>query len=317
MPVFPKPKFPFVVDVPTEISNLRQWKTHRQIPSKQAGRILVATWNIANFGAQQREDEHHRLIAEILSWFDIAAIQEVRENFAGLDDVVRHMGAPYRMLFSDAAGNDERMTFVYDSQKLKLLEEIGEVAFPVSQLKSVKLAGVTQPFQGFDRTPYLATFQAGQTSFLFVNVHLFYGTDKPADIQRRSLETFGVAKWSDHRRKSAFSFTRELFAMGDFNLPKNAQGDPIFDALTKLGLELPAHSSEIGSSIASDNHFDQIAYFPAQSKHLLAGPTGIFDYDGAIFPTLWANGTNTKNFNAYLRYYISDNRPMWVQLKPT
>ena len=56
---------------------------------------------------------------------DIAAIQEVRENFAHLEDVVRHIGAPYTMLFSDAAGNDERMAFVYDSQKLRLLEEIG------------------------------------------------------------------------------------------------------------------------------------------------------------------------------------------------
>jgi hypothetical protein len=83
----------------------------------------------------------------------------------------------------------------------------------------------------------------------------------------------------------------------------------------KHGEAFTTHLSN-GSSIASDNHFDQIAYFPAQSKHLLAGPTGIFDYDGAIFPSLWNNGANTKNFNAYLRYYISDHRPMWVQLKP-
>jgi hypothetical protein len=316
MPVFPKPKFPFDFDVAQEIANLRTWKAHRQIPAKTAGRILAGTWNIANFGAQQREDRHNRLIAEILSWFDIAAIQETRENFANLDDVTRAIGGSYKMLFSDAAGNNERMAFIYDSSRLTLLEEIGEIAFAVSQLKNVKLAGVAQPFQGFDRTPYFATFQAGQSSFLFVNVHLFYGSEAPADMQRRSLETFAVAKWADQRRKSQFSFTRELFAMGDFNLPKNAPGDPIFDALTKLGLELPAHSSEIGSSIASDNHFDQIAYFPAQSKHLLAGPTGIFDYDGAIFPALWNNGANTKNFNAYLRYYISDHRPMWVQLKP-
>jgi endonuclease/exonuclease/phosphatase family metal-dependent hydrolase len=316
MPVFPKPAFPFTFDVQQEIANLRAWKAHRQIPNKDPGRVLVATWNIANFGAQQREDEHNRLIAEILSWFDIAAIQEVRENFAHLDDVVRHMGAPYKMLFSDAAGNNERMAFVYDAQKLRLLEEVGEIAFPVSQLKQIALTGVTQSFAGFDRTPYFATFQAGQTSFLFVNVHLFYGSDAQADIERRSLETFGVAKWAELRRKSKFSFTRELFAMGDFNMPKNATGDPVFNALTKLGLELPAHSSEIGSSIASDNHFDQIAYFPGDSKNLTDGSTGIFDYDSAIFPVLWANGTNKKNFNAYLRYYISDHRLMWIRLKP-
>ena len=316
MPVFPKPTFPFAFDVATEIANLRQWKAHRLIPAKQQDRVLVATWNIANFGAQQREDRHNRLIAEILGWFDIIAVQEVRENFAHLDDVVRHMGGGYRMLFSDVAGNNERMAFVYDTGKLTLLEEIGEVAFPVAQLAKIALPGVKQKFAGFDRTPYLAAFQAGQTSFIFVNVHLFYGSDKAADMQRRSLETFGVAKWAQARQKSKFSFARNLFAMGDFNMPKNALGDPVFEALTKLGLELPAHSSEIGSSIASDNHYDQIAYFPGDSQNLLDGATGIFDYDGAIFPALWQNGQNKKNFNAYLRYYLSDHRPMWIRLKP-
>jgi hypothetical protein len=104
--------------------------------------------------------------------------------------------------------------------------------------------------------------------------------------------------------------------MGDFNMPKNAQYDPVFDALTRLGLELPEHSSEIGSSIVSDSHYDQIAYLPRESRNLLDGATGIFDYDGVIFPDLWKKGTNKANFNMYLRYYISDHRPMWIRLKP-
>jgi endonuclease/exonuclease/phosphatase family metal-dependent hydrolase len=316
MPVFPKPKFAFTFDVDAEIQNLHQWKANRQIPAKTAGRILLATWNIANFGAQDREDRHLRLIAEILSWFDVVAIQELRENFAQLDDVVRHLGAPYKMLFSDASGNNERMAFVYDAKKLTLLEEVGEIAFPVAQMKNIKLPGVTQAFQGFDRTPYLASFQAANTSFMFVNVHLFYGGETPADVKRRSLETFAVAKWAQARQKSRFSFVRNVFAMGDFNMPKNAAGDPVFDALTKLGLELPAHSSEIGSNLAADMHYDQIAYFPGESKNLVDGSTGIFDYDGAIFPALWQNGANKKNFNAYLKYYISDHRPMWIRFKP-
>jgi hypothetical protein len=58
-------------------------------------------------------------------------------------------------------------------------------------------------------------------------------------MARRALETFAVAKWSDTRRKSEFSFTRELAAMGDFNMPMSVPGDSIFDALTKLGLGDP------------------------------------------------------------------------------
>lgn len=45
--------------------------------------------------------------------------------------------------------------------------------------------------------------------------------------------------------------------MGDFNTPMAVAGDPIFDALTKLGLEVPNHSTQIASSIMSDAHTDQ------------------------------------------------------------
>jgi len=316
MPSFPKPKFKFNFKVPTEVGRLRAWKAHRKIPEKQKSRVLVATWNIANFGAQAREDRHKRLIAEMLSWFDIVAIQEVRENHADLEDVVRHIGDPYRMLFCDASGNNERMAFVYDADKLTLLEEVGEIAFPAAQLKNVKLPGVQRAFSGFDRTPYLAAFRAGKTSFIFVNVHLFFGSEKKADVQRRSLETFAVAKWAQARRKSKFSFARELFVMGDFNMPKNEAGDAVFDALTKLGLSLPEHSSGVGSNLNADKHYDQVAYFPGESRNLVDSSVGIFDFDGAIFPSLWNDGKGKKRFDAYLRYYISDHRPMWIRLKP-
>ncbi len=295
---------------------MRRWKRKRAIPDKQTGRVLAATWNVANFGTQEREDRHLQLIAEIMSWFDIIAVQELKENFGHLDDVARQLGAPYRMLFSDSSGNNERMGFLYDSKKLRLLEEVGEIAFPVSQLKNVRLPGVEQKFDGFDRTPYLAAFQTGKTSLMMVNVHLFFGSESARDMNRRALETFAVAKWARARQMSQFSFARNVFAMGDFNMPKTKAGDPVFDALTKLGLELPAHSSEIGSNLSSDKHYDQIAYFPGESKRLIDGPTGIFDFDGAIFPTLWQNGNNVTNFRAYLRYYISDHRPMWIRLKP-
>ena len=315
MPIFPKPRFPYAFDVAGEVARLRAWKAHRKIPARSRTRLLVATWNIANFGAQAREERHLQLIAEIVSWFDVVAVQEVRDNYGDLARAVGFIGPRHRMIFSDAAGNNERMAFVYDTRKLSLLEEVGEIAFPVTRLNAIKLPGVPEPFKGFDRTPYITAFKSGSMTFGFVNVHLYFGSDAPADIRRRSLETFAVAKWAEARRRSKYSLARHVFAMGDFNMPKNAAGDPVFNALTRLGLELPDHSSGVGSNLAADKHYDQIAYFPAESKQLVDGATGIFDYDGAVFPDLWSNGANRKNFEAYLRYYLSDHRPMWIQLK--
>lgn len=320
MPTFPKPKFAYSCDSLAEIQRLRQHKQQRAIPAKGEGRMLLATWNIANFGAQQRRDEHIAMIAEVLSWFDIVAIQETRENFGDLDKVQKTLGAPWRLLFSDVAGNDERMVFAYDSSRVKLLEKVGEIAYPVSQLKRIKLKGVKAKHEGFDRSPYLATFSVGSVSFLLVNVHLYWGNmetaaKKKASMERRMLETFAVALWAYDRVKSPFSFTRNVVALGDFNMPKRDESDPVYRALTAKGLHLPEHSSEMGSNLAGDAAYDQIAFFPGETQQYFTGRHGIFDFDQVVFPDLWNGGTGKKNFNTYVKYYLSDHRPMWMEFR--
>jgi hypothetical protein len=136
MPVFPKPKFPFDYNVDAEIAHLRQHKLTRNIPERTPDTALVATWNLANLGAQQRRDEDRSLIAEVISWFDLVAIQECRENFSDLFDLQFKLGPDYKVLMSDASGNNERMSFLYDSRKLTALEEVGEIAFPPSEYKT-------------------------------------------------------------------------------------------------------------------------------------------------------------------------------------
>lgn len=320
MPDFPKPKFRFQYSVAAEAQTLRQHKQTRGVPDKTQNTVLVATWNIANLGTQDRRDQDHRLIAEILSWFDVVAIQEVKDDFSHLFDIQHHLGPGFRVLMSDVAGNNERIAFVYDRTKVTLLEKVGEIAFPPGDLSKVKIKGIKKTFEGFDRTPYLAAFQAGKLSFLLVNVHLYFGkqntkAEKKASLERRALETFAVARWADLRAKSPYAFTRDIIALGDFNMPKAQPGDPIFNALTSKGLELPPHTSKIGSAIASDNEYDQVAFFPGATAQDFTGQKGIFDYDKVIFPALWGTGNNVKNFNAYLRYYISDHRPMWVEFR--
>ena len=133
-------------------------------------------------------------------------------------------------------------------------------------------------------------------------------------MQRRALETFAVARWAAQRRSSRFSFAREVVALGDFNMPKAAPRDPIFTALTSRGLELPAHTSEVGSNLASDKHYDQVAFFPGQTKDCFK-QMGVFDFDDVVFGKLWeARGRSQADFRAYVRYYLSDHRPLWMEL---
>ena len=320
MPVFPKPRVQFSYDVVTEIKALRAHRTTRKVPKKEADTLLVGSWNVANLGAQARRRDDLLLIAEILTWFNVVALQECRDNFSDLADILHSMGNRYAYVMSDASGNNERMAFVYDRKKLKLLEEVGEISLPPAQARLVTIPGVKAKFEGFDRTPYLASFVLSERlSVLLINVHLFYGSTAKAHIHRRALETAAVARWAALRRKSRYSFAREVVALGDFNMPKPTKegGNIVYDALTSRGLVYPEDSAEIGSAIASDNHYDQVAIFPSTSKNCFVD-MGIYDYDEVIFAELWDRGVNKKDretFMGYLRYYMSDHRPMWFRMR--
>jgi hypothetical protein len=186
------------------------------------------------------------------------------------------------------------------------------VAIPPSQLPRIAIAGSTTAFAGFDRGPYLASFESGAFRFALLNVHLFYGSEAPVDLDRRTLETFAVAWWADKTHRDKNSYVGDVVPLGDFNLPMAAPGDRIFDALVALGLTTPPHSSQIGSAIASENQYDQIAFFPGRTMDRFTGACNVFDFDGALFQDLWAQRTPAQ-FRAYTRFHISDHRPLWAE----
>jgi hypothetical protein len=152
------------------------------------------------------------------------AVQESNDDLVGIRAIQAQLPDHYHLLFSDAAGNNERLTFVYDSNKISQLEEVGELAIPPSQLPYIKLPDSAQTFQGFDRNPYLGLFQAQDFVFQLCNVHLYFGSASPESMDRRRLETFAVARWADWRRQSPNASTPNILCLGDFNLPKSEPG---------------------------------------------------------------------------------------------
>jgi hypothetical protein len=79
---FEKPKYTFPFKYKSEITSLLNHKKHRGVPDKNSDKLLICTWNIANLGLHKRQTDHYRIIAEILSWFDIIAIQEVYDDLS-------------------------------------------------------------------------------------------------------------------------------------------------------------------------------------------------------------------------------------------
>ena len=323
MPSFRRPSFDIDFDVDAEKRALRRYRNHkpgRRIPRRSNSSLLLASWNIANLGAQDRQPRHYALIAEMIKWFDLVAIQEVRDDLSGLDALMAALPGSWRTVFTDKAGNDERMAFLYRHPKVRLMNMCGEIAIPVSEQTHIKLPGVDRKFSGFDRNPMIATFNIRGFQVGLVNVHLYFGkhntaAQKRASMDRRRLEAYAVSRWCDLRRGDTDRYVDHFVALGDFNLPRwDDNNDPIRQALTRRGLQRPEHSSRIASAIASDSDYDQILVLPGLASRVQAA--GVYDYDGAIFRAMYDSRTAAAH-RAYLRYYMSDHRPIWSQIDIT
>lgn len=320
----PNPEYSYSVN--TEITNLINHRDqvhtdpsrNRHIPAVgQAGLVLLATWNIANLGVHKRRLDDFKIIAEILSWFEIVAIQEVADNLSDLLSVLNELPSYFDIIFNDRAGNDERSAYIYDTRRVSLGPKIGEIVIVDSDRKDVRLPGINRAFHGFNRNPYIATFTVEDQNILLANCHLIYGSlgtaaEKTKSIERRQLEAFAISRWCDLRRKDKHAWTTNIIALGDFNIPKAAKGDPIYDALTKRGLRVAPHGTRIPTNVSASADYDQIAVFPGLHSRIRG--QGVFDFDGSIFSDLYDSGT-VGYWRKCAKYYISDHRPLWLQLE--
>jgi endonuclease/exonuclease/phosphatase family metal-dependent hydrolase len=309
----PKPTPPYSYDIDEELDALVEYRNTaegRQIPAKSDETLLIATWNLTNFGLQERYDSDYHLMSEIISWFDIVAVQEIAEDLNGLRKVLNNLQS-YRAVVSDPGGNDERLGFIYNRDKVKLMELVGEVAVPPSDHRYIRMKNVSGTFTGFDRNPYLSAFEVGNIQFIVVSVHLYFGKNRWFDIDRRTLETFAIARWAHLRHKSSLSYSSNIFVLGDFNLEKRAKKDKVFKALKSKGLFLPDHTTKTGSNLEGDKEYDQIAFFPGTIKKRFTGNAGVFDFDGGIFKKAW--DIRRTDFQSIIKFHIADHRPLWAE----
>ncbi|WP_092980527.1 exonuclease/endonuclease/phosphatase family protein [Robiginitalea myxolifaciens] len=192
----------------------------------------------------------------MISWFDIVAIQEVNDDLEGLRGTESFLPSENNLIFTDKGGNNERSCFVYDGSIKNQLELVAEIAIPPKDHKWIKIDGFTQTFTGFDRNPFLCSFQWRDEFILLITVHSFFGSTSKSDIERRALEAFVIGRFADLRRNSVNAFSKNIIAMGDFNIPKVEPGDEVYKVLIKRGLHLPEHSTKVYSNITNDKMYD-------------------------------------------------------------
>lgn len=60
------------------------------------------------FRVQKRTADDLALMAEVIGWFDLVAIQELADDLTQLRSLMDYLASDYRVILSDIGGNDER-----------------------------------------------------------------------------------------------------------------------------------------------------------------------------------------------------------------
>jgi endonuclease/exonuclease/phosphatase family metal-dependent hydrolase len=310
-----KPTFDYDFNLQEEFENLNNHRKleDRKIPNQTPGNVLIATWNLTNFGLQERKTKHLELMANIIEPFDVIAFQEVADDLVHFLKIVSILGKDWDYLHSDIAGNKERLGFIFKTTRVQPTGLAAELAMRGYERAKIEIEGIDpeeDPFTGFNRNPYMASFKADEFNFSLVNVHLYW-----SNMAWRRLETKALAKWAKSRIDKSGPPNNDIILIGDFNMPRVRPGDSIFDQLTDYGLTLPKHSTElIGTNLAGDKHYDELAFFPSRTDEDFSGNIGVFDFDNAVFKDLWESSNqenDTTKFFKYIRYYLADHRPLW------
>jgi endonuclease/exonuclease/phosphatase family metal-dependent hydrolase len=338
---FRNPNLQYTFDTYVEKSALLKHFKERQIPRSSRDKLLLATWNIANLGAQKRTHDAKSLIAYILKRFDLIAVQEINENYQIFAEIVGSMGSGYDYIMNDTAGNNERLAYIYRKSKVKPRNLFGEVALYQREYpKRTVTVNYTERgvpnsktykdvrFVPFDRNPFIASFRTGALDFTLVNAHLYFGrfqsSKKPADhakFCRRVLEIYALARWANRRATKDSTYDQDIILLGDMNIPRMAKNESTYKALVRYGMQpLDYLTKTGGTNLGNDKTYDQLAFAPGIARDRIID-YGVFDFDNALFKSLWQQlGTalslkkTISKFNSYVKYQISDHRPIWVQL---
>lgn len=310
-----------------------------EIPKKTAERtLLLATWNIRQF-TDNRKQESYLYIAEILSRFDLIAVQEVKDTMKGLEKVKSILGKNWAYIATDVSeesgGNSERIAFLYDTNKVSFKNIAGEIVLPNTAL--------IQGMQ-FARTPFCVAFQAGWFKFYLTTVHIFYGTGSEEEYERREKEISAIGTFLSRRAKKEDT---SYIILGDFNIPD--VGDRYMNALENSGFFIPQDIKEHPTNFGKEvRHYDQIAF----NLHLEEGVeilkkdvkhSGAFDFTQSVYrdedykeyidvmpekdlkekdPVTGKKKTEKRTGSAAKTYFhstyrigqMSDHMPLWVEL---
>jgi exonuclease III len=229
--------------------------------------LILGTWNLRNFDDDRfdygpREVEAFYYLAEIISWFDVVAVQEINEDLRPMNRLMSVLGGSYEYILTDVThsglgGNKERLGFIYDRDKVQFKGVAGEIVLPDKLL----IGKQGELKRQFSRSPFGAQFQSGWFKFMFSTVHIYYGSNSRGDAKyrRRVNEIEAVAKYL---AKEAKKSDANQILVGDFNIIKH--GSAGSNALQDNGFTTV--QNRFGSNKDQTKFYDQISFLSRRNE---------------------------------------------------
>ena len=258
---------------------------------KRDSSLLLATWNIRDFDSNKfgfgpRLIESFYYIAEMISCFDLVAVQEVNIDLTALEKVMSILGREWDYIATDVTsgkgGNGERMAFVYNTEKVWFRKVAGEIVLPQGQLimaatmiDPAKTEGAAAPAPApdddvddgtlqFARSPFLVAFQSGWFRFSLCTAHLYYGAASGPALERRVEEIRRLVKFFAERQdiasqqeKDRLGAVENYIVLGDFNVVSPTH--KTMQALKSEGFVVPEAIDGDAVRKLGNHFYDQIA----------------------------------------------------------
>jgi endonuclease/exonuclease/phosphatase family metal-dependent hydrolase len=292
----------------------------QKIPAKKFDKnLLIATWNLKAFGdlnenfANSTGKEPKRdmtallCIKEIISRFDVIAIQEVKDNIKCLRHLMKLLGTDWNFIMTDTnksdTGNGERFAYIFDKRKVDISGLACEVVIPDEYIKNKKY----NLQQQFVRTPYGVSFKAYNHTFVLLTLHVLYGKST-AD---RVTELSAIAKWAKEWSIDLDTWGHSLFVLGDFNIER--KDDDAYKAFTSTGLFTPPELEKPPRSLVDGKpkFYDQISWFKNKKKDAISLEFingGDYNFKNKVLQS-------RKYTTTELQWRISDHLPLWAEFK--
>ena len=295
----------------------------QEIPAKANDNLLVATWNIRSFSSltrrwtarssdsPKRDLRGLRAIIEILSRFDVIAIQELKGDLRALRDTMRFLGDDWGFLMTDVTagdgGNNERLAYLFDRRRVRPSGLAAEITVPEERLMLVRPNALTRQFA---RTPYAVSFDRDGCTFILVTLHIIYGNSPRARLGELAEIAEIFASWA----RRSHRWHHNLICLGDFNIDR--VGSRLYEAFTSTGLTVPNELMNLPRTIfddpndpSDDNFYDQIAWF-TNDRHavidLQLRTGGNFNFVPHVY-------RDTQLNPRAISYRVSDHLPLWVE----